>query len=537
MGLTDSFRLSSRHRLKVATSQQMQNLDRRAIHDCGIPGIVLMENAGRGAARVMSSHFPSLSSTRVAILCGRGNNGGDGFVIARCLIAGGTQVKAYLLSQKNQVKGDAKTNLDIFICSGGTVHEIPDAESFGAMREDVLSHDLFVDAIFGTGLSSQVSGFYAEVIDCVNNSGKPIVAVDIPSGLDANSGKPLGTCIAATLTATLGLPKVGQVIYPGLAHVGKLEVIDIGIPSILIEEEGIRTHLTEEDEIRRILLSPRAPESHKGEYGHLLAIAGSVGKTGAATMACESAMRVGSGLVTLGIPESLNPIMETKLTETMTYPLPETKSHSLSLGAFDPILSLASGKSGLVLGPGLSTDPETMALVGKIVQSLSIPMVIDADGITALSTDRVALRDAKAPIILTPHPGEMARLMEMSPREVQNDRLGVARACAAEFGCHVILKGARTIVSMPSGEVFINPTGNPGMASGGTGDVLTGMIGGFLCQGLTLTDAARAATYVHGLAGDVASSRKGERSLVATDLIHEISILLRDLGSERAMVQ
>lgn len=515
--------------MKVATTQQMQNLDRRAIEECEIPGIVLMESAGRGTTRVMASHFPRLSSMRVATLCGRGNNGGDGFVIARRLMNRKTAVRVYLLCDRTRVRGDAKTNLDILVRSGGTIQEVPDSKSFEALREEIASHDLFVDAIFGTGLNSVVSGFYAEVIDLVNRSGRPVAAVDIPSGLDANTGKPLGTCITATVTVTFGLPKLGQVIYPGLTHVGKLEVIDIGIPSSLVEAEGIKNHVIEEDEIREILDSPRPPESHKGDYGHLLTIAGSVGKTGAAAMACESAMRVGAGLVSLGIPETLNPIMEVKLTETMTHPLPETESLSFSLEAFDPILGLAQEKSAIILGPGISTTPETMGLVRKIVPSLSIPMVIDADGITALSRERETLRKAKAPIILTPHPGEMARLMEISSRQVQENRIDVARRGATDFGCHLILKGARTVISTPSGEVFINPTGNPGMASAGMGDVLTGMIGGFICQGLSLTDAARAATYLHGLAGDIAVSKKGIRSVVATDLIEELPALLRNL--------
>jgi NAD(P)H-hydrate epimerase len=333
------------------------------------------------------------------------------------------------------------------------------------------------------------------------------------------------------LTVTFGLPKVGQVVHPGVIHVGRLEVIDIGIPAPFVEEEGIKNHLIEDDEIRRILSSPRPTQSHKGDYGHLLTIAGSVGKTGAAAMACDSAMRVGAGLVTLGIPEGLNPIMENKLTETMTCPLPQTDAISLSLDAFDTIMSLAEGKSALVLGPGISTDAETTALVRKIVQSLSLPMVIDADGITALAGDEKVLQKVKSPVILTPHPGEMARLMEMSPGEVQEDRIGVATRCAEDLGCHVVLKGARTVVSTPSGEVYINPTGNPGMASGGTGDVLTGMLGGFICQGLPLLDAAIVATYLHGLAGDRAASKKGERSLIATDLIEEIPTLLREFGS------
>jgi NAD(P)H-hydrate epimerase len=464
-------------------------------------------------------------------MSGRGNNGGDGFVIARYLKAWGTEVRSYLLSQKNRVGGDAKTNLDIFLRSGGGVQEIVDAKAFENLREEIGRHDLYVDAIFGTGLDSDVTGFHAGVIDFLNGTGKPIVAVDIPSGLDANTGKPLGTCIKATLTTTFGFPKLGQILYPGAAFVGTLETIDIGIPSYLVEEEEIKNHLIEKEEIWRILGVPRPPDSHKGNYGHLLVVAGSVGKTGAAAMACESAMRIGAGLVTLGIPESLNPILEAKLIETMTVPLPETESLSLGREAFEPLMALAQGKSAVALGPGISTTPETVELVQKLVRSLPIPMVIDADGITAVAAAEEVLRDARAPVILTPHPGEMARLIGKTSKEVQEDRIGVAREFSSDFRCHVILKGARTVVSTPSGEVFINPTGNPGMASGGTGDVLTGMLGGLVCQGLSLTDSAKAAVYLHGRAGDLAASKKGERSLIATDLIEMIPVLLKDMES------
>jgi NAD(P)H-hydrate epimerase len=510
----------------------MQNLDRRTIEECGIPGIVLMENAGRGTIEFMASQFPRLSSGRVAILCGRGNNGGDGFVIARYLMARGTQVNVYLLSSKGQVKGDAKTNLEILLRVGGNLQEVPNTESFDALREEIVSHELFVDAIFGTGLNSEVSGYYADVIDCLNESDRPIVAVDIPSGLDANTGKPLGTCISAAATATFGLPKLGHMMYPGLSHVGRLEVVDIGIPPNLVAEEGIQNHVIESSDIRSTLKGPRQPESHKGDFGHLLAIAGSIGKTGAAAMCCDAAIRVGVGLVTLGIPSSLNAIMEVKLTEPMTNPLPETESASLSLDAYDPIMAMTEGKTALVLGPGISTAEETMDLVRQLIRSVTLPMVIDADGITALAADRHALHDAKGPIILTPHPGEMGRLLGVRSGEVQEDRLGVARRAALEFGCHIVLKGARSLVATPSGDVFINPTGNPGMATGGIGDILTGMVGGFVCQRLSPTDAAKAGTYLHGLAGDRALPSRGERALIATDLLDGIAGLLKDFADE-----
>jgi len=513
--------------MKVATAEQMQELDRKAIEGYKIPGIVLMENAGRGAAEVISSAFPDIQNKKIAIVAGKGNNGGDGFVIARHLLNRGISVKVYLLTDPKALRGDAEINYHIFSRMKGEVIPVPSSKDYQKVKRDLDKFDLLIDGIFGTGLDAEVRGYYREVIDHLNTLQRPIVAIDIPSGLDANTGKPFGTAIRAALTVTFGLPKVGHLISPGPDYVGTLKVIDIGIPRRLVEEEKIQTYLLESEEIRRFLSAPRRPDTHKGDYGHLLVISGSVGKTGAAAMACEAALRIGAGLVTLAIPKSLNAIMEMKLTEVMTEPLPETPKQSLSLRAFNSILRLCENKRAVVIGPGLGTFKETQSLILKLVKTLDLPVVLDADGLTALATQPKILPTANRSLILTPHPGEMARLIQSTSKEVQEDRVGISRNFSQSRQVHLILKGHRTLITTPRGEVFINPTGNPGMASGGTGDVLTGMIGGLICQGFEILPSLQIAVYLHGLAGDEVASERGEKSLVATDMIEKIPALLQ----------
>jgi hydroxyethylthiazole kinase-like uncharacterized protein yjeF len=513
--------------MKVATAEQMQELDRKAIEGYKIPGIVLMENAGRGAAEVISSAFPDIQNKKIAIVAGKGNNGGDGFVIARHLLNRGVSVKVYLLTDPKALRGDAEINYHIFSRMKGEVISVPSSKDYQKVKRELEKFDLLIDGIFGTGLDAEVRGYYREVIDHLNTLQRPIVAIDIPSGLDANTGKPFGTAIRAALTVTFGLPKVGHLISPGPDYVGALKVIDISIPRRLVEEEKIQTHLLESEEIRRWLSAPRRPDTHKGDYGHLLVISGSVGKTGAAAMACEAALRIGAGLVTLAIPKSLNAIMEIKLTEVMTEPLPETPKQSLSLRAFNSILRLCENKKAVVIGPGLGTFKETQSLVLKLIKTLDLPVVLDADGLTALATQPKILPTANRSLILTPHPGEMARLIQSTPKEVQEDRIGISRNFSQSRQVHLILKGHRTLITTPKGEVFINPTGNPGMASGGTGDVLTGMIGGLICQGFEILPSLQIAVYLHGLAGDKVASERGEKSLVATDIIEKIPALLQ----------
>jgi hydroxyethylthiazole kinase-like uncharacterized protein yjeF len=513
--------------MKVATAEQMQELDRKAIETYRIPGVVLMENAGRGATEAISDAFPDLQKKRVAIVAGKGNNGGDGFVIARYLLNRGIPVKVYLLADSKVLRGDAETNFQIFQRMKGEVIPVPSSKDYQKVKKELEKFDLLIDAIFGTGLDAEVRGYYREVIDHLNTLQKPIVAIDIPSGLDADSGKPHGTAIRASLTVTFGLPKVGHLIPPGPDYVGKLKVIDIGLPAKLVEEEKIQTHLIEDEEIKGWLSTPRRPDSHKGDFGHLLVIAGSVGKTGAAAMACEAALRVGAGLVTLAVPKSLNAIMEVKLTEVMTEPLPETLKQTLSLRAFNSILRLCENKKAIIIGPGVGTFKETQSLIIKLIKALDLPIIVDADGLTALATQPKVLPIANRSLVLTPHPGEMARLIRSTPKEVQEDRIGVSRSFSQSHHLYLVLKGFRTLITTPKGEVFVNPTGNPGMASGGTGDVLTGMIGGFICQGFDILPSLQMAVYLHGLAGDKMAGELGEKSLIATDIIEKIPDLLQ----------
>ena len=505
--------------MKLVTASQMQELDRRTIEECGIPGIVLMENAGRGAAELLVRYFPEARTGSVAILTGGGNNGGDGLVIARYLKNWGIQVKVYLVSSIDEVKGDAATNLQIWLAMGGELVEVVFKGDFAGIKKEFPKASLMVDAIFGTGLHSEVKGFLKDTISFVNSLPQPVMAVDIPSGLDATTGKVLGEAIRADLTVTFGLAKIGQVIEPGVSHVGQLEIIDIGIPRHLIPEAAIKNYLLGPDELDMSLLDPRPAQSHKGDYGHLFVLAGSPGKTGAASMVCSGAMRIGAGLVTLGIPAGLNPILEAKLTEAMTAPLPDAGSGYLTADAMERIYQLLEGKTALALGPGISTDAPVQEVIVKLIPETTLPLVIDADGITALLSRLEILKQCKGSVILTPHPGEMARLAGITTQEVQTDRIGVAKSCAASYNAIVVLKGNRTVIATPDQEVYINPTGNPGMASGGTGDVLTGMIGGLLAQGLPPLEATKWGVYVHGLAGDMAAQAIGEIPLIASDII------------------
>jgi hydroxyethylthiazole kinase-like uncharacterized protein yjeF len=505
--------------VKLVTASQMQELDRRTIEECGIPGICLMENAGRAAAELLVRYFPGACAGSIAILAGGGNNGGDGLVIARHLKNWGMPVKVYLFSSIDEVKGDAGTNLRSWLAMGGELVEVVFKGDFAGIKKEFSKASLMVDAIFGTGLHAEVKGFLKDTISFVNSLPQPVMAVDIPSGLDASSGKVLGEAIRADLTVTFGLAKIGQVTEPGVSHAGQLEVIDIGIPRHLIQEAAIKTYLIDLDELAMGLLDPRPAQSHKGDYGHLFVLAGSPGKTGAAALVCSGALRIGAGLVTLGIPASLNPILEAKLTEAMTAPLPDAGSGYLTADAVERIYQLLEGKTAVALGPGISTELTVQEVIAKLASETTLPLVIDADGLTALVSRSAILKQSKGSMILTPHPGEMARLAGITTQEVQADRITVAKSCAASYNAIVVLKGNRTVIATPDQEVYINPTGNPGMATGGTGDVLTGMIGGLLAQGLPPLEAAKWGVYLHGLAGDIAAQEIGEIPLIASDII------------------
>ncbi len=517
--------------MRAVTAEEMAEMDRTAIEVVGIPGVVLMENAGQGATEALWRYFPELGGRRVAVLAGGGNNGGDGFVIARNLWQQRVEVAVYCLKQRESYQGDAKINLKIIENLGLTVEEYTDKDSIAGLKKKLTNADLLVDAILGTGLSAPVRGFYGEVIDLVNQLGKPVLAVDLPSGLNASSGLPMGSCIRATVTATFGLPKVGQLVTPGSSYVGHLEVVDIGLPRSVTETaEPPRVWLEAGD--LAPLIRPRSMESHKGSFGHVLVVGGSLGKTGAGAMTGLGAVRAGAGLVTLAVPTSLHGHMETKLTEVMTEPLPETSEQTIAAEAFPRLQTLLEGKQALALGPGLSVHKETVQVVLKLIEQVQCPMVLDADGVNSLVDNLEVLTRARAPVILTPHPGEMGRMLKRSATQVQNERLALAQSFSEQYGVTLVLKGARSLISSPEGRLAINSSGNPGLASGGTGDVLTGLIAGFLAQGLSPFDAACLGAYCHGKAADRLYPRFGDRGMLAMDLLPEIPVVLKSLAEQ-----
>lgn len=511
--------------MKLATREIIREIDRISIEEYGIPGLILMENAGRAVSKVVFEEFPL--SRRIAIFAGGGNNGGDGYVIARHLISEGLDVTTYLTSDPTNYRGDAFTNFEILHKIGGKLIDIRNGFS------QYEGADLIIDALLGTGLDRDVEEFYRDVIDFINSQPVPRIAVDIPSGLDADTGFPLGVSIKANVTVTFVVPKIGLAVYPGIDYAGKVYVADITTPKFL--EKDITSELITYNTVRKIL-KPRHQDTHKGTYGHLFILAGSPGKTGAATLAAQGALRTGTGLVTVGIPKSLNPIMAGKLTESMTEPLPETKSGSLGKESIEATLKIISSrKTALAVGPGISTTQDTAGFLYEILKNSSIPIVADADGITLIAQNLHVLKELKVPIIFTPHPGEMSRLIDKTGEDVQKNRIGVARDFSSMYNVYTVLKGARTVISTPKGSVFINPTGNPGMASGGMGDVLTGIIGGFLAQGYDPADACVLGVFSHGLAGDFIAHKIGEAGIIASDVADSLPETLKEIlyGNER----
>ncbi len=516
--------------MKLVTAGEMRELDRRTIKDVGVPSLVLMENAGRSTYQILRREFPELQGP-VAVLAGRGNNGGDGFVVARYLANDGFPVTVFLLAARDQVQGDALVNLKILEEMQVDVEEVLGEEQLSSVGHRLSRAELVVDALLGTGLNSPVRGLLAQVIARVNQVRSPVLAVDIPSGLSADTGEPLGEAVEAEVTVTYGFPKIGQIVPPGRDFVGRLWQVNISIPSALAQE--IATELAESKEMRR-LLPPRTFTSHKGTFGHLVVLAGSEGKTGAAVLAAEAGLRIGAGLVTAAVPASLNDILEVKLTEAMTLPLPEAEgARALGARAVTPLTDFLTDKTAVALGPGLGTHPETQELVRQVVRDSPLPFVIDADGVNALAGHPEVLQAAAGPRIITPHPGEMARFLGTTSKEVQSRRLETAREVAEAHQVWVVLKGAQTVVAAPDGRLSLNPTGNPALASGGTGDVLTGLIGGLLAQGLAPWDAARLGVYLHGLAADYLEEVVGPRGHAAGDLLTGFPELLTEFAQDQ----
>ena len=521
--------------MRVLNSTQMRDADRRTIEEIGIPSLVLMENAGRQAVAAMEAVYTDLLDRQIAVLCGRGNNGGDGFVIARTLVQRGADVAVFLIGRVTDVRGDARINLEILGRLGVTVVEVADSQAWELHFSEVSDCTLIVDAIFGTGLKGPVTGLIESVIADVNASDIPVVAIDLPSGLSADSPDPIGPSIDAALTITLAAPKLPLVLPPAEMRAGDIVIADIGIPDEVIETvDGPHVELLTRSAMRE-LITPRSADSHKGDFGHVLIVAGSPGKTGAAHLAATGCLRSGAGLVTIATPSTCQAVVAAMGAEYMTEALDET-DEGLDANGVDRVLEMA--RDVIALGPGLGRGSATREFIKQLVDRATMPLVVDADGLNAFvdDPDRLAGREGRD-IIITPHPGEMARLVGMSTDEVQASRLEIARNFAVAHRLFVVLKGHRTLIATPDEKIFINPTGNPGMATGGTGDVLTGMIAAWLAQLLDAEAACKLAVYLHGMAGDLAEADEGEVAMTSADVAGHLGDAIMELTARRKVVE
>ena len=514
--------------MKLVTAEKMRLIDREAIDNRGIPGPELMENAGRGIAeRIKNKLLPEPQGKKIVIFCGKGNNGGDGFVIGRYLARYGADVSIYFPAPAEKLSDDARLNLDrarelnIEIRSIESVDQLPSS----------IKADYIIDAIFGTGFSGCPKDLPADMIEYINRQEVSVISVDCPSGLDVDTGRHEGAVISADYTFTLALPKIGLYYSPGRELSGYVEVVPIGIPDDVIESFDIKENLITFD-IVSSLLPDRRPDGHKGDFGKLFILAGSTGLTGAATLTANASARAGLGLVTVGCPRSLNPILEVKLTEPMTYPLPDVaKKGVLAKRGLGEIKKKIAESDAVVIGPGIGRHYETSELIRRLVASLSKPAIIDADGLNAFEKDRTALIGPHPKIVLTPHPGEFRRLID---EDIPTDlpyRYNLVGKYAQKYNAVIVLKSSPTIIVDTDGQLYLNPTGNNGMATGGTGDVLSGVIGSFLAQGLSPLTSAICGVFIHGLSGDLAASEYGRRSMLAGDLIEFLSDTFKLLES------
>lgn len=522
--------------MRILNADQMREADRRTIEDVGIPSLVLMENAGRQVVAAMESFFQDLSERRVAVICGKGNNGGDGFVVARTLSQRAIDVSVFVVGRVADIKGDARINIEILGRLGVTVVEIVDEGQWELHFSEISDHDLIVDALFGTGLKSALSGIYETVIADINGSDIPVVAVDMPSGMSADTHDLIGDCIDATVTVTLGAPKLPLILPPAEEKSGEVVIADIGIPMGIIEAlDGPRVELLTREQIRT-LITPRAADVHKGDFGRVLVVAGSRGKTGAAILAAQGALKSGAGLVTIATPGSIVPVVAAFAPDYMTEALEETVDGTVHFAAAECVLGLNA--DAIVIGPGLGHGEGVSTFVREVLDNSETPLVLDADALNSFADDPTALvgREGRD-VIITPHPGEMARLVGCSIDDVQADRIGIALDFATTHRMYVVLKGYRTVIATPDGKVFVNPTGSPGMATGGTGDVLAGMLAALLGQLLDAEAACRLAVYLHGAAGELADADQGEVSMTASDLVQHISDAVLELTARRRVVE
>jgi len=516
----------------------MQRIDRLTTERYGVPSLTLMENAGRSVVEFLSERFAPLAGQHIVVLCGRGNNGGDGLVVARMLREQGLRPRVLLFADPEKVSGDAAVNLGR-LADSGMPEMIESPEAWQTIKASLKGTALVVDALLGTGLTKPLGGLLLQVVRDVNRemASVQVVAVDLPSGISADSGELIGEHVRADFSVTFTAPKIAHVFPPACEHVGEWVVRQIGTPPEALENDpDLLLNLACREDFLW-LVRARKPDANKGNYGHVLILAGSVGKTGAAALAAKAALRAGAGLVTVATAENAIPTVASLGMEYMTEPLPQTEAGTISLRALDygRMDKLLEGKTVLAIGPGIGTVPETAELVRTLVNGRRLPVVLDADGLNAFAGRMELFQSGGdlADAILTPHPGEMSRLVGLSTAEIQAHRVETAREFARKHQVNLVLKGFRTLTAAPDGKVWVNPTGNPGMATGGTGDVLTGMTAGLVAQyrDRPIGEVAAAAVYLHGLAGDEAAKETGQAPLIAGDLISSLPQAYRAVKS------
>lgn len=517
--------------MKILTAAQMAEVDRLTSERYGIPSILLMENAGRSFVDELTRSCPGLRDKRILILCGRGNNGGDGFVAARYLALAGASPSICLFADPGILKGDARTNWQIAHAMGIPMQVLPSPQEAEAYLRKISLPDVIVDALFGTGLSKPIGQDFSSVIQWIAQASSHafVAAVDIPSGLMADCCEIPGPAVRADLTVTFSALKLAHIMPPAADYAGKVVLVPIGSPAALFDSPDFRWNLIDTAQVRRSL-PQRARDGHKGSYGHIYIVAGSAGKSGAALMTGMAALRAGAGLATVWLPEGLRQGVVGNYPELMTEFLPETAAGTSDKAGAAIILRQLPLADALVIGPGMTTHPSTCALIGELVRRSPVPVILDADGINAFASSAAPLHnECGQSVVITPHPGEMARLLGCTVPEVQRNRMETACACAARHQCSVILKGFQTVLATPEGDLFINPTGNPGMATGGTGDILAGMTGRFVAgwklrnsTDSRLADYLAAAVYLHALSGDLAAEEGSMESLIATDLLTQM---------------